>query len=107
MTRPQGKGCDIGAYELIQAVPFESFHPALAIATGKKPGFVLTSTFTLGAASTDLNPATEAMTLQIANYTLTLPAGSFHQLWNASKSALRLRGHRERRNHCLGSHSAR
>ncbi len=83
VARPQGTACDIGAYELIQAVPFESFHPALVISTGKKPGFILTSTFTLGSTSAGLNPATEALTLKIANYTLTLPPGSFHQLWNA------------------------
>jgi len=84
VSRPQGKGCDVGAYELVQSVPFSSFNPSLAIDDGKHPGFVLTSTFTLGSASTGLNPATEAMTLEIASYTLTLPAGSFHKLWNAS-----------------------
>ncbi len=86
VSRPQGKGCDVGAYELVQSVSFESFHPSLAIDDGKHPGFVLTSTFTLGSASAGLNPATEAMTLQIANYTLTLPAGSFHQLWKATNA---------------------
>lgn len=83
VSRPQGKGCDVGAYELVQSVPFASFHAALTIATARKPGFLLTSTFTLGSASTGLNPATEAMTLQIASYTLTLPPGLFHQLWKA------------------------
>ncbi len=86
VSRPQGKGCDVGAYELVPAILFASFHPALAIDDGKHPGFVLTSTFTLGSASTGLNAATETMTLQIANYTLTLPAGSFHQLWKASNA---------------------
>ncbi len=86
VTRPQGKGCDIGAYELVQSVPFSSFSAYLAIDTGRHPGFVLTSLFTLGSASAGLNPATEPMTLQIANYTLTLPAGSFHRLWNASNA---------------------
>ncbi len=85
-TRPQGKGCDIGAYELAQVVPFASFHPSLAIDNGKHPGFVLTSIFTLGSGTSGLNPATEAMTLQIANYTLALPAGSFHQLWTGSNA---------------------
>ncbi len=84
VSRPQGKGCDIGAYELIQAVPFASFHPSLSIDDGWHPGFVLTSSFTLGSSSTGLSPATETLTLQIANYTLTLPAGSFHRLWKAA-----------------------
>ncbi len=86
VSRPQGKACDVGAYELVQSFPFESFHPSLAIDDGRHPGFILTSTFTLGSAGTGLNPATEAMTLQIANYMLTLPAGSFHQLWNATNA---------------------
>jgi hypothetical protein len=47
------------------------------------PAFVLTSIFKLGSATSGLNPANEAMTLHIANYTLTLAAGSFHKLWNA------------------------
>ena len=40
---------------------------------GRHPGFVLTSSCTLGSANTGLKPATEAMTLQLANNTLTLP----------------------------------
>ncbi|MBV8864049.1 MAG: hypothetical protein JO210_01465 [Acidobacteriaceae bacterium] len=83
ISRPQGPACDVGAYELIQTVPFSNFKAYLAIATGRHPGFVLASVFTLGSASTGLNPANETMTLQIANYTLSLPAGSFHPLWNA------------------------
>ena len=63
-------------------MPFSEFNASLAIDDGKHPGFVLISALTLGSASTGLYPATEAMTLEIANYTLTLPAGSFHQLWN-------------------------
>ncbi len=86
ITRPQGKACDVGAYELIQAVPFSSFNPYLAIDTGRHPGFVMTSTFTLGSGTTGLQPANEAMTLKIANYTLTLPAGSFHKLGNTSNA---------------------
>lgn len=86
IARPQGKGCDVGAYELVPAAPFASFRPALAIDDGKHPGFVLTSTFTLGSATTGLYPATEPMTLQIDNYMLTLPAGSFHQLWKAANA---------------------
>lgn len=83
VSRPQSKGCDIGAYELIQTVPFSSFTPHVAVHDGPHPGFVITATFTLWNASTGLQPANETMTLQIANYTLILPAGSFHQLSNA------------------------
>jgi hypothetical protein len=86
-TRPQGPTCDVGAYELVETVPFSSFNADLAIDKGRNPGFLMGSTtFTLGSASTGLQPASEAMTLQIANYTLTLPAGSLHKLWNASNA---------------------
>jgi len=80
-TVPVGNGPQSVA--IAPTVPFCDFNASLAIDEGRKPGFVLTSTFTLGSASTGLNPATEPMTLQIAKYTLTLLAGSFHQLWNA------------------------
>ena len=86
VSRPQGPACDVGAYELIQTVPFSSFDAYLAIATSRHPGFVLTSVFTLGSTSTSPQLANQAMTLQIANYTLSLPAGSFHRLWNASNA---------------------
>jgi len=88
VTRPQGKGCDIGAYELVQAVPFASFKANLVIATGKIPGFALNSSFTLSSGSPALQPLTQTVTLQIANYTLTLPAGSLHPLWNGTDAPL-------------------
>ncbi len=66
--------------------PLSDFNAPLAIDDGRHPGFVVTSTFTPGSASTGLNPATEAMTLEMANYTLTLPPGSFHQLWKAGNA---------------------
>jgi hypothetical protein len=81
-----GVGISPQALAVTPTVPFPTFNPALAFDVGKHPGFVLTSTFTLGSASAGLNSATEAMTLQIDNYTLTLPAGSFHQLRNAANA---------------------
>ena len=86
VTRPQGAGCDIGAYELVQAVPFSDFDAFLAIQTGQHSGFALSAWFTLGSASDGIRPLTEAVTLQIANYTVTIPAGSFHKLWNSSQA---------------------
>jgi hypothetical protein len=79
-ARPQGKGCDIGAYELIQAVPFTSFQAGLIIFTGKTDGYGLTAEFTLNAASSPINPATDAITLQVASYNVTIPAGSLKHL---------------------------
>ena len=86
ISRPQGPGCDSGAYELVKSVPFSRFQADLVISTGKLPGFALTAFFTLGSNSSGLSPATEAMTLQIASYTLTLPAGSFQPLWNGTNA---------------------
>jgi hypothetical protein len=43
----------------------------------KQPGFSLNSTFTLAAGSNGINPPTERVTLQIGNFTTTIPAGSF------------------------------
>jgi hypothetical protein len=79
VSRPQGPNCDIGAFELVQNVPFASFNAKLAIATGKPSGFVLNASFTLGSTSDGIKPLTEAVTLQIASYTVTIPAGSFRQ----------------------------
>jgi hypothetical protein len=80
VSRPQGKGCDIGAYEFIQSVPFASFTADLGIFTKKPYGYALIAEFTAGASSTGLNPATGAVTLQIAGYMVTIPAGSFKQV---------------------------
>ncbi|HEY4046915.1 MAG TPA: choice-of-anchor Q domain-containing protein [Acidobacteriaceae bacterium] len=86
VSRPQGKGCDIGAYELIQSVPFATFKAELAIFTQKPYGYALTAEFTPGTSSTGINPTTEGVTLQIATYTVTIPAGSFKQLWSGPRA---------------------
>lgn len=65
---------------MIQSVPFASFTAELAIFTQKPYGYALIAEFTPGASSTGLNPATEAVTLQIATYMVTIPAGSFKQV---------------------------
>jgi YVTN family beta-propeller protein len=72
------------AVAITPTVPFSSFKSGLVIDTGTHPGFLVTSTFTLGSSSSGLQAANEAMTLQIANYTLNLPSGSFQPLWNAA-----------------------
>jgi hypothetical protein len=79
-------GSDPESVAITPTIPFSTFNPSLAIDDGRHPGFVLTSTFTLGSGSSGLNPATEAMTLEIANYTLTLAAGSFHKLGTAANA---------------------
>jgi hypothetical protein len=83
IKRPQGSACDTGAFELVQTIPFASFKALLAIQTSQPSGFGLKSSFTLGSTSNGIDPLTEPVTLQIAKYSVEIPAGSFHQLWNS------------------------
>jgi len=63
--------------------PFASFQADLAV-TNKQPyGYALVAGFTTSAANTAINPATVAVTVGIANYTLTIPAGAFQTTWGA------------------------
>jgi hypothetical protein len=86
VSRPQGKACDIGAYELIQGVPFTSFQADLLILTGKPYGYSVTALFTPGAGSTGITPATQTVILQIASYSITIPAGSFKPVGKGSNA---------------------
>jgi len=63
--------------------PFASFQADLAITTKQPYGYALVAAFTTSAANTAINPATEAVTVGIANYTLTIPAGAFQAIWGA------------------------
>ncbi len=81
VTRPQGSGCDIGAYELVQSIPFSALSAKLAATIGGPlPGFVLDVNFTLGASSTGITPLTQPVTLTVGTYSVTIPAGSFSEL---------------------------
>jgi len=64
------------------SVPFESANAKLTVTAGPPPGFDLNETITLAGGSDGVNPATEATTLQIGEYSLTFPAGSFRSLPN-------------------------
>src|SRR5262249_34823684 len=64
------------------SVPFESANAKLTVTAGPPPGFDLNETITLAGGSDGVNPATEATTLQIGEYFLTFPAGSFRSLPN-------------------------
>jgi hypothetical protein len=86
ISRPQGAGCDIGAFEYVESVPLTfSTSSKLQISGGTSPGFDLNATFTLDPTSNGLNPLTEAVMLQVGTYTVTLPAGSFKALKRGSK----------------------
>ena len=75
-------------------VPFASFTAKLTISS-YKPGFALTSHFTLGAGSSGINPLYEAVTLAINSFTMTIPPFSFR--WSGLLRLQRdhLRPHRE------------
>jgi len=87
-ARPQGAGCDIGAFELgppeVPAVAFSAFTAKLNVTT-LSPGFDLSAAFTLGGTSSGINPITEPVTLTVGTYTVTIAANSFKQLTNGAK----------------------
>jgi hypothetical protein len=69
----------------LQASPFSGFSvPLAAIDDGKHPGFALSATLKLSKGNAALQPASQAMTLQVGGYSVTLPAGSFSPLWKGS-----------------------
>jgi uncharacterized repeat protein (TIGR03803 family) len=63
--------------------PFASFQADLVISTARPYGYALVGDFTTTAANTTINPKTEAVTIEIANYTVTIPAGSFQAIFGA------------------------
>lgn len=93
IPRPQGEGCDIGAYELEENTPFSFSTLKLNIRAEstlppRPPSFDLTSTFTLGAGTNGIDPLTEAVYLEVGEpgvYSVTIPAGSFHELAHGKK----------------------
>lgn len=85
VSRPQGAGCDIGAFEFekASAVPFSAFDLRLSI-DSTAPGFSLRGTFTLGAASDGINPLTEPVTITLGTYSVTIPPSSFKLFKNGT-----------------------
>lgn len=65
-------------YVFTSNVPFASFDASkLEITLGPTSSFQMNGSFVLGGASNGIFPLTEAVTLQIGNLSLTIPAGSF------------------------------
>ncbi len=63
--------------------PFASFQADLAITIKQPYGYALVAAFTTSSANTAINPATQAVTVKIANYTVTIPAGAFQAIKGA------------------------
>ncbi len=73
VARPQGPACDSGAYELAE---FSAFTANLGLVSGSLGHFDLNATIILGSTKDTFDSATDAVTLQVASYSVTLPAGS-------------------------------
>ncbi len=67
------------------SVPFTNLSDKLRIHAGPPPSFDLNASFNLGGSSDGINPLAENVALQVGTYTVTIPAGSFHQLNSGSK----------------------
>jgi hypothetical protein len=68
-----------------EEVPFSSLSTKLEITAGPPPGFQMYANFTLGAGGS-IDPLTQPITLQVGNYSVTIPPGSFGQLQKGSKA---------------------
>ena len=64
------------AWVFIKPLPFSAFNVQLTVYPNQ-PGFSINSNFTLGTTSDGINPPTEPVTLQIGEFTITIPPGSF------------------------------
>jgi YVTN family beta-propeller protein len=64
--------------QTITSVPFTAFSPRVTIAASAG-SFEVNSPFTLGAGSPGIHPLTDAVTLQLGAFTITIPGGSFVQ----------------------------
>jgi hypothetical protein len=77
VKRPQGSACDIGAFEYDSQ--FSAFNVALLIIDQNRAALFLGwSKFTLGKGKS-IDPVKEDVTLKIADFTMTIPAGSFQK----------------------------
>lgn len=76
VKRPQGSACDIGAFEYDSQ--FSAFNVALLIIDQNRAALFLWSKFTLGKGKS-IDPVKEDVTLKIADFTMTIPAGSFQK----------------------------
>jgi hypothetical protein len=76
--RPFANNDPIFFQACVPPVPFSAFTSRLMISSFQ-PLFSLRSNFTLGATSNGIHPLVETVTIQINNFTLAIPPGSFTQ----------------------------
>jgi hypothetical protein len=62
---------------LVTSVPFSAFSAKLEVSAEPPPGFQLNGAFTLGSASTGIDPLTQPVMLQVGTYSAIIPPGSF------------------------------
>ena len=77
VPRPQGSGCDSGAFEL---AAFDHFTAKLGLINGPLGRLNLTASFTLQSDLDTLDPTSAAPTLRIGTYHVSPPAGSFRSI---------------------------
>ncbi len=82
-ARPSGAACDTGAYELSASATPIAVKLNLSGSSPTSTSFTLTATFNTSIA---IDPTTQAVSLTIGSYQVTIPAGSFHVLKNGSKA---------------------
>jgi GH25 family lysozyme M1 (1,4-beta-N-acetylmuramidase) len=63
----------------LSIVPFGSFTSAIEI---DGPGFVIQGSFSLGNANHEIDPTAEDVTIQVENFSITIPASSFEKIRN-------------------------
>jgi len=80
---PGESACDIGAFEFVDQEPFASFSAKLSLQFSQG-AISLNSAFALGAGINGIALLTEAVALQVGNYSTTIPAGSFELKSNGS-----------------------
>jgi hypothetical protein len=79
--RPSGAACDTGAYEYSEGIPIAA-KLELSGSSPTSTSFTLTATFNT---SMTIDP-TQAVSLTIGSYQVTIPAGSFKMLKNGAKA---------------------
>ena len=77
-----GAGPDSVAIVGSSGVPFKNFEVRAEIDEDRTTSFAIAGFFTPGAASNGINPVADTVELQVASYSVSIPAGSFQEEGN-------------------------